>query len=54
VIRTQKLGADVRVLPKGYDDTVIDALDEAKKHPGVARFIQDTTLPGYMVLILLK
>ena len=56
--RTKKLGADVRKLPLGYDETVIEARQETSKLETKARgkvlFIQDTTLEGYWVIIVIN
>ena len=55
--RIEKLGAVVRVLTVNYDDTVIEAQEEAeriaKKNRSV-QFIQDTTFENYEVSIRKK
>ena len=54
VKRIEKLGADVRVLPVNYDETVNEALDETRRTAESNRpvqFIQDTTLDNYFVRI---
>ena len=50
--RIEKLGADVRVLTVNYDDTVIEAQEEAEriaKKNRPVQFIQDTTFDNYEV-----
>ena len=52
VTRIKKLGADVRVCPVNYDETVYVALEEVKlKSEGnrEVKFVQDTTLDNYIV-----
>ena len=50
--RIEKLGAVVRVLTVNYDDTVIEAQEEAEriaKKNRPVQFIQDTTFDNYEV-----
>ena len=50
--RIEKLGAVVRVLTVNYDDTVIEAQEEAEriaKKNRPVQFIQDTTFENYEV-----
>ena len=52
--RIEKLGAVVRVLNVNYDDTVIEAQEEAERIAKKIRsvqFIQDTTFENYEVSI---
>ena len=50
--RIEKLGAVVRVLTVNYDDTVVEAQEEAEriaKKNRPVQFIQDTTFENYEV-----
>ena len=55
--RIEKLGAVVRVLTVNYDDTVIEAQEEAEriaKKNRPVQFIQDTTFENYEVSTYMK
>ena len=50
--RIEKLGAEVRVLSVNYDETAIEAQEEAEriaKKNRPVQFIQDTTFDNYEV-----
>ena len=50
--RIEKLGAEVRVLTVNYDETAIEAQEEAEriaKKNRPVQFIQDTTFDNYEV-----
>lgn len=52
--RIEKLGAEVRVLSVNYDETAIEAQEEAEriaKKNRPVQFIQDTTFENYEVSI---